>query len=192
MKKKVFIGVVSAAVILGGSIAAVAAKNETNTQVDQSKKGFITMEKAETIALKEVDGIVESIDLETKVGKSYYEVEIEKDRMDYDIYIDAVTGKTSSVKQNDDGFDDDDRDDDHDDDSVAAENTKTTAAAISDTEAIAIAEKAVNGKMTGIKKEHDDGILKYQVELHTNRGEAEVDVNAFTGAVIEIDYDDED
>lgn len=193
MKKKVFFGVVCAAVILGGSFAAVAAKNDTNTQAGQIKKEFITMEEAENIALKEVNGVVESIDLETKVGKSYYEVEIAKDRMDYDIYIDAVTGKPYSIKQDDDGFDDDyddNFDDKNDDHSVAAENTKAAAAAITEAEAIAIAEKAVNGKITGIEKEHDDGILNYQVELHTDRGEAEVDVNASTGAVIEIEYED--
>ncbi|WP_191090865.1 PepSY domain-containing protein [Niallia endozanthoxylica] len=185
MKGKILIGFVCTAVVLGGSFAAVAAKNQDNTLEDQNKKEFITLQDAETIALKEVNGTVESIDLETKVGKSYYEVEIEKDHMDYDIYIDAVTGEPYSIKQDDKGFDDDKFVD-------QGKSTNSAGTAISETEAVAIAEKAVNGKMVEIEKEHDDGILKYQLELRTDRGEAEVDIDAHTGKIIEIEYDDED
>jgi len=188
MKGKILIGFVCTAVVLGGSFAAVSAKNQDNRVDDQNKKEFITLEEAETIALKEVNGAVESIDLETKVGKSYYEVEIEKDYMDYDIYIDAVTGEPYSIKQDDKDFDDD-----YDDDSVVKADGKNSAdTVISETEAAAIAEKAVNGKVFEIEKEHDDGILKYQIELRTDRGEAEVDIDAHTGKIIEIEYDEED
>ncbi len=182
MKGKILIGFVCTAVVLGGSFAAVAAKNQDNTLEDQNKKEFITLEDAETIALKEVNGIVESIDLETKVGKSYYEVEIEKDHMDYDIYIDAVTGEPYSIKQ-DDRFDDDDEFVDQ------GKSTNTNGTAIMETEAAAIAEKAVNGKMVEIEKEHDDGILKYQLELHTDRGAAEVEIDAYSGYFIDLVYD---
>ncbi|WP_071393761.1 PepSY domain-containing protein [Bacillus tuaregi] len=198
MSKKILIGAVLSAVVLGGSIAAVAAKDDTTKSVADGKKSFITLEEAKAIALKEVDGRVESIDLETKVGKSYYEVEIEKDKMDYDIYIDAVTGEPYSVKQDDDDFDD--RYDDHFDDDVRydddsksiSDKSKPTMEVITEAEAAAIAEKAVNGKIVEMDKEYDDGLLEYQFELHTDRGEAEVDIDAATGKVIEIDYDDRD
>jgi uncharacterized membrane protein YkoI len=52
------------------------------------------------------------------------------------------------------------------------------------------AEKAVNGKMTEIKKDKDDGFTKYEVELKTARGEAEVDIDAATGKVLDVEYDD--
>ena len=33
-------------------------------------------------------------------------------------------------------------------------------------------------------------MLKYEVELQTDRGEAEVDIEARTGKVLEVEYDD--
>ena len=47
-----------------------------------------------------------------------YKVEVEKDNVEYDVYIEASTGKVSSVNQddnNDDDFDDHSADDKNDD-----------------------------------------------------------------------------
>ena len=44
--------------------------------------------------------------------------------------------------------------------------------------------------MVEIEKDHDDGLLKYEVELRTDRGEAEVDIDASTGKVLKVEFDD--
>ncbi len=44
--------------------------------------------------------------------------------------------------------------------------------------------------MTEIKKDQDDGILQYEVELGTDRGEAEVNVDVTTGKVLKVEFDD--
>ena len=61
---------------------------------------------------------------------------------------------------------------------------------ISQDDAIAIAEKAANGKVVEIELDEDDGFLKYDVELRTDRGEAEVEIDASTGNVLEVELDD--
>ena len=61
---------------------------------------------------------------------------------------------------------------------------------ISQADAIAIAEKAANGKVVEIELDEDDGLLKYDVELRTDRGEAEVEIDASTGNVLEVELDD--
>ena len=61
---------------------------------------------------------------------------------------------------------------------------------ISQADATAIAEKAVNGKVVEIEKDEDDGLIKYEVELKTDRGEAEVEIDASTGKVLEVEWDD--
>ncbi len=164
----------------------------------------LRLKKQKQYVLKEVNGGVESIELEQKLDKLLYKVKIAKDNVEYDVYIEASTGKVSSVNQDDNNDDDkfnDNNDDDvvgDDDDSnikqkdssaVNAINTQINET-ISQDQAIKIAEEAVNGKMTEIKKDQDDGILQYEVELRTDRGEAEVDVDVTTGKVLKVEFDD--
>lgn len=221
MKRKVLIGTVVSALVLGGAFVVGASNNDdsnssksttSNSLNSISKSGNekISIEEAETIALKEVKGIVDSVELKQKSDKVFYKVEVENDDLEYDVYIDAITGKVTSVNQDDqydDDFDDDQYDDDKNDDkyddnsdddlvgddddssSVNANNTQINNT-ISQAQAIKIAEEAVNGKMTEIDKDQDDGLLQYEVELRTDRGKAEVDVDASTGKVLKVEFDD--
>lgn len=224
MKRKVLIGTVVTALVLGGAFIVGASNNDdsnplraasdhslNNTNKIDNEK--ITIEEAKTIALKEVNGKVESIELEQKLDKLLYKVKIAKDNVEYDVYIEASTGKVSSVNQDDnnddDKFDDhsaDDKYDDNNDDDIVGDDDgsnmkqKDSSAVnaintqinetISQDQAIKIAEEAVNGKMTEIKKDQDDGILQYEVELGTDRGKAEVDVDVTTGKVLKVEFDD--
>ncbi len=224
MKRKVLIGTVVTALVLGGAFIVGASNNDdsnplraasdhslNNTNKIDNEK--ITIEEAKTIALKEVNGEVESIELEQKPDKLLYKVKIAKDNVEYDVYIEASTGKVSSVNQDDnnddDKFDDhsaDDKYDDNNDDDIVGDDDgsnikqKDSSAVnaintqinetISQDQAIKIAEEAVNGKMTEIKKDQDDGILQYEVELGTDRGKAEVDVDVTTGKVLKVEFDD--
>ena len=60
--------------------------------------------------------MVESVELKQKFDKVFYKVEVENDDLEYDVYIDAITGKVTSVNQ-DDQYDDDKNDDKYDDNS---------------------------------------------------------------------------
>jgi uncharacterized membrane protein YkoI len=61
---------------------------------------------------------------------------------------------------------------------------------ISQADATAIAEKAVNGKVVEIEKDKDNGFIKYEIELKTDRGEADVEIDASTGKVLKVEWDD--
>ncbi|WP_260682083.1 PepSY domain-containing protein [Alkalicoccobacillus porphyridii] len=56
---------------------------------------YISEENAKEIALAEVDGVVDDVDLEEADGRMVYEVEIENEETDEDvtIIIDAITGQ---------------------------------------------------------------------------------------------------
>jgi uncharacterized membrane protein YkoI len=228
MKRKVLIGTVVSALVLGGAFVVGASNNDDSNSsksitsnslnsISNSGNEKISIEEAETIALKEVKGVVDSVELKQKSDKVFYKVEVEKDDLEYDVYIEAFTGKVTSVNQDDqydDDFDDDQYDDDKNDDkyddnsdddlvgddddsnlkqddssSVNANNTQINNT-ISQAQAIKIAEEAVNGKMTEIDKDQDDGLLQYEVELRTDRGKAEVDVDSNTGKVLKVEFDD--
>ena len=180
MKKKMMIGALSAVFVLGGAFAVGASNNDSGNKVDakvNQAKTILGYDEVKKIALQEVDGVIEDIELERKGNTAVYEIEIEKGNIDYDLHIDAYSGEIYSVDRDDD-------DDDDDNNFVNYENI------ISQSDAIAIAEKAVNGKMKEIKLDEDDGLLKYEVELRTDRGEAEVKMDASTGNVLEVELDD--
>jgi uncharacterized membrane protein YkoI len=208
MKKRlVWVGVLSAAVLIGSAIGASAVKS-----ISASGTDLIGREKAKAAALQVVDGKIEDIDLEREGGRVYYDVEIEtKDRVDYDVWIDAHSGAVLHS-----------RIDDDDDDRLAAtaapaatakpaetNNSKATAApsssaaastvtggsSISADQAGKIAAADTGGKVVKVEKDRDDGSLVYEVKLSVTGGKAEVEVDASTGKITEIDndrYDDND
>lgn len=187
MKNKMLMGVLSASVILGGAVAVAAANNDETTgaqsdvaQNAAASKEMISVEKVKEIALSKVTGHVENIELESYKGNSYYEVEIDNNKVDYDLYIDAYTGEVQVMKE--------DRDDDGDDRTVVSQSANL----ISDKKAREIAEKAVNGTVTELELDEDDNRFVYELELITNKGEADIEIDASTGKVIELDYEDED
>ena len=128
MKKTVTIAL-AAVIVLGGSIAI----NHGYAQEDQAKKEaeinskYIGIEKAKTIALEKVDGTVKSVELESDDGQIYYEVDIEQKSMDFDIDVDAVTGKIIKVdEEQDDDNNNNNNDNDNDDDVETHETTNST------------------------------------------------------------------
>ena len=183
MKKKMVIGTLSAALVFGGAFAVGASNNDDTSKVDakaNNAKTFLSLDEVKKVALQEVDGVVEDIELENESNKAVYEVDIEKDDIDYDLYIDAYSGEIYSV----------DRDDHNDDDDINDNNLSNNKNTISQADATAIAEKAVNGKVFEIEKDEDDGLIKYEVELKTDRGEAEVEIDASTGKILDVEWDD--
>ena len=206
-KHKLWIGSLSAAVLLGGS--AVAASGSVNgqsvqptqtsttqsvTQTQNSTGKLLTVAQAKEAALKASDGKVDDVDLERRNGQTFYEVEIDKKGSnDVVVRLDAYTGKILAV------VDDEDYDDDDDyNGSVGGTSSNQSASKqvkLTQAQASNIALKQVTGgKVTKIELDHDNGRYVYEVELRTADGEADVDVDANTGKVLSFDqdFDDED
>lgn len=57
---------------------------------------------------------------------------------------------------------------------------------ITEKQAIQIAEKAAKGTVTKVNLEEDNDQYVYEIELDTKTGEAEAEINAITGDVIEL------
>ncbi|MFF2876198.1 PepSY domain-containing protein [Gottfriedia sp. NPDC057991] len=67
------------------------------------------------------------------------------------------------------------------------DNTKKQSV-ISQSKVVSIAKNAVKGNV--IKVEKEEGI-KYEIEMETKKGEADVMVDGTTGKILKIDYDEE-
>lgn len=79
--------------------------------------------------------------------------------------------------------------DDDSNDSAAASQTNTTA--LSAEEAAKIATNEVNGKITKIEREMEHGRLEYKFEIQSDQGEADVRVDAESGKITRVEFDDD-
>lgn len=214
-KHKLWVGSLSAAVLLGGS--AVAASGNINgqpgsdvqsgttqstpasvtqsTSANQNNRGkLLTASQAKSIALKAVEGKVDDVDLERRNGQTFYEVEIDrKGSPDVKVRLDAYTGKILAVV-NDDDYDGTDDYRNHGtsngSNASAYNQVKLTVAQASN---IAL-KQVTDGKVTKVELDRDHGRYVYEIELRTAQGEADVDIDASTGKVLSFDqdFDDED
>jgi uncharacterized membrane protein YkoI len=78
-----------------------------------------------------------------------------------------------------------------DDDSSNSSASQTNTAAISVEEAAKIAVNEVNGTITEIENEMEHGRLEYKFEIQSDQGEADVRVDAETGNITRVEFDDD-
>lgn len=95
-----------------------------------------------------------------------------------------------SVKNQDDQDDDKDVKTNTEKKYTPTKKTKETKTVISTEDAIRIAEEKTGAKVIEIEKDYDDGILKYEIELLSKTQEFELEINAYTGEIIEMDVED--
>ncbi|MFH0071073.1 PepSY domain-containing protein, partial [Peribacillus sp. NPDC056705] len=165
------------AVQAAGSGSTPASGDQPETaQTGTNGQTLIGMEKAEQLALAEAKGQVESIELDRKRGKLVYEVDIQQDNQDVDVWIDAYTGQSLGVKV--------DRDDDDDRDSVPGNLINASRAAH-----IAV-QHAKGGTAVDVDLDReDDGRWVYEVDVKQANGETEVEIDAVSGKVLKAEYD---
>ena len=171
-----------------GSIALVAGANQNldkETVNGTKKDNLLTNEEIIEKALTIVDGTVTEVELERTLTRTIYEVEINKDGFEYDLDMDAVTGK---VLKNDKSADDKDDKEDLDDNSTKIDSSKV---AITREAAIKTALIEATGTVTDVEIERDDSQTFYKIEVEDGAKEVEVKVDANTGEVLSVDEDDD-
>ncbi|WP_411843166.1 PepSY domain-containing protein [Salinicoccus sp. HZC-1] len=175
----------------------------------QENKGLKSAEEAVNAAKERFDGEVEEVELDEDDGIYYYEIEMKNGKKEYEVDINAETlsilEEDFDREEDDDDRDDSegrDGDDDRDDQESASSNNnqndevqpatkesktqnKAKSSVISSKEAIQIAQNEVGGKV--IEWDYDDEDAEYEVELNVSGEEREVEIDARTGNIIEID-----
>lgn len=171
---------------MAGNELVAAKTNELvqtiDTETTTSTK-VISVEKAKEIALDaSKGGQVTRVHLEEEYGQKEYEIEIINQDIEYDVDLDAVTGKILKMDQ-----DSQDNDYDYNDDNYELQNVSPK---ISLEEAKKIALTKVKGTVVEVSVD-DDYQLVYEVEINTNDyREAEVEVDAMTGDILTVEMDD--
>jgi uncharacterized membrane protein YkoI len=81
--------------------------------------------------------------------------------------------------------------DDDDDDNNSSSTQSTNTSTISVEEAAKIATNEVNGKITEVEKEMEHGRLEYKFEIQSDRGEVDIRVDAESGKITRVKFDDD-
>ena len=163
--KKIIIPAVVTAVIIGGGFSYVAyaqTAEENQIQAELAKQATVTEEAAIKIALEQVPGTVEEVELEDENGTIVYEIEIRaEDGAEQEVDIDATTGDVVKVEAED---DEEERDDEQSQAELAKQATVTEEAAIK------IALEQVPGTVEEVKLEDENGTIVYEIEVKAEDG----------------------
>ena len=113
MKKRILVPAIIGVMGIGG-LMTIALEETSFASNDK----ILTIEEVKKKALAEVDGTITDIDFEKSSFKNYYEVEIITDETEYDLKLDATSGKLLKKEKEPLDYDDDndDWDDQFDDD----------------------------------------------------------------------------
>lgn len=178
------IGASASSISSAANIEPVATGGVNAPEPSETVRPVATIDIDEAMKLAETaaNGQARKAELERKRGVVYYDIEVVRDNREYDVHIDARTGKTLKME-----LDDWDRDDRNDDDRKSSAKKVITAE-----QAARIAADRVQGTATKTELDEDDGVPMYEVDLKTSRGKVEVEVHAGTGKIMSIDYDDDD
>jgi len=146
-------------------------------------KGCLAMDEAKAIAVKSVGGTVTGIELDRELAGDIYEVEVKSKGFEYDLDIDAKTGKVLRTDKDDDDFDNDDSDD-----KVIVSDGKF----ITEKAAIKIAMKQAKGTVTEIELDDENGRVIYEIDIKDGKYEYDFDVDAISGKVLKFEKDRDD
>lgn len=169
-----------------------------------ASKNALTLEEAQEIALKEVSGKVLKAKEDNDDGVNYYDFTIVTDSEKYEVEVDANSGKIIKMEKDDDyvGNGTNNNTNTNDDTNTANQNnnSNTSDNTNNNTQAAITAEVAQQtamdrvggGYLVKCELEHDDGVLKYEIEIKNGNKEYDVDVDANTGEIIKFkeEYDD--
>ena len=149
-----------------------------NMETTSSKTKLISEAKAKEIALGLVNGEIIKFELDDKYDdddRPNYDIEIISNGTKYEIEIDAYTGTVLEFER--------------DKTKVATPTSKIQV--IGKAKAKEIALGLVNGKIIDFELDEDDGRLEYEIEILANGYKYEIEMDAYTGDILDFDKDDD-
>ena len=179
----------AAGVTVAGALLLTATACSDNEKSEPKSTEVTKKAKTSTIKLSQADAIskfhkqysgkdVKEINLETDKNKYVYEIEGFDRTHEYEVKIDANSGKILSHKSEKSNLDE------------LNEQALDVDKLISRKQATKIAEKEVDGSATSWKLTHDDKKTVWEVEVTKGNRKQEVKINAETKKVISVKNDD--
>lgn len=126
---------------------------------------------------------ITNIEIDTSLGTYYYQFDGVDDETEYEVYISTEDGSTARQRQE--PLDNDERG------GVERREKAMTLDNLLPIEEInSVALNEANGTITEWNLEKELSTTYWEVSIRTDRGEVQISIDAQTGDVLEIDYDD--
>lgn len=178
MKKKlgIVIGTITGAAVLGlGVFQSSAAQADPKLSTDEIRQ-MIT---------DQYQGVITEMELDKEFNKAVYEVEIEGEKEEIELKLDGDTGeviKEHKKERKNDGVK-----------ISEVENKQNNGDILSTEEVTKIALNEFSGTVTDLELDEDDDYLIYEIEIKDGQDEADFEIDAATGKIIELEIEtDED
>ena len=143
---------------------------------------IISRDEAIRIALSITEGgTVISVELDQDDDEAEYEIEIIKDGKKYDVEIDGYTGKVLDLEVDDDS------------DSPDTGGVIMGGNIISRDEAIRIALSITEGgTISSVELDQDDDEVEYEIEIIKDGKKYDIEIDGYTGKVLDFEVEDDD
>lgn len=167
-------------VVSAMAIAAVVGLTSTKLGVVSANPDYSTDDIRKQVS-EMYPGEITELELEKEGDNLVYEIEVKQENKEIELKIDANTGEVlfSEIDY-----------DDNDNDVVNSNGSSTNNTIISEEKAIEIALRQFNGAIEEIELDEDDSRLIYEIEMENGEKEAEIEIDAYTGKVLEVEIDD--
>lgn len=161
--------------------------NIEKLQLIAAKKDAGTPSQAETTPLPESEirsivqgqtaGMIESVQLNIdKTNQPVYQVEVIDKHQKQVFLVNAINGEILTKKEQ----------------TEEKNNDQPKTTQISQTDAERIAKNYLNGNIDNVELESDSTGIYYIVEIETANDEAEIQIDAISGKILSVTWDDED
>lgn len=153
---------------------------EITSEVASESGKDISPEKAKSVALAAVPGAVTGIEKDIENGVLVYEVEILSNGKETEVLVDLKTGEIIAIEF------------EEEDEVVTPAEIESIGGLITESKAKQIAVGAVGGSVIGVSREREGGRILYEIELNVDGERAEVEIDAETSEVVEIEWGEDD
>lgn len=161
-------------------------REEVSQEITTIEPKEITRQQAKTIALRTVKGVVTEVEEKIISGVPAFSVEIEDGTIETEIFISKKDGEILKISQ------ESIEDEQEEIKPKELQQLQTASGILTETEAKALALQVVPGIVTGFEAEREDGRLVYEIEIAAQGDRAEVEIDAETREILEIEWGDDD
>ncbi|QGH36541.1 hypothetical protein GI584_21900 [Gracilibacillus salitolerans] len=155
------------------------SRDDDKGEIKNQASSLLSIEEAKTIATEMYSGTVKGIELDEDDGNYNYELEIITEKAEVELEINAKSGEIVYISV--------DEDEAEAKQKRSSDNMKSK---ISTDEARSIALDKYSGTIKELELDEDDGRHIYEIEIRTDKGEVELEIDARTGEIHKLDYDD--
>ncbi|WP_017795681.1 PepSY domain-containing protein [Oceanobacillus kimchii] len=182
MKKKLVVLV--GALTISTAVGLGLSQSDQAASASENQEPTLSSDDITSIVKEQYEGKITDFELDRDNNQSHYEVEVIHDDEEYDLEIDAETGEI--IKENVEKFQLENKQE-------ATKNSNFDSSNfIGDQKAKEIALKQFSGKVVGFELDEDDDKYVYEIEVREGNKEADFEIDAVTGDILEMDTEIDD